>query len=50
MGSGSEKIKAMRVRAERRGHFAEFIASWWFRLSGYRIMRGSGAPQQVKLI
>jgi len=26
MGSGSEKIKAMRVRAERRGHFAGFIA------------------------
>ena len=38
MGIGSEKTKAMRVRAERRGHFAEFIAGWWFRLSGYRIM------------
>ena len=38
MGIGSEKIKAMRVRAERHRYFAEFIAGWWFRLSGYRIM------------
>ena len=52
MGSGSEKIKAMRVRAERRGHFAEFIASWWFRLSGYRIMarRWRAATGEIDLV
>ena len=46
------KIKAMRVRAERRGHFAEFIASWWFRLSGYRIMarRWRAATGEIDLV
>ena len=52
MGSGSEKIKAMRVRAERRGHFAEYIASWWFRLSGYRVMarRWRAATGEIDLV
>jgi putative endonuclease len=52
MGSGSEKIKATRVRAERRGYFAEFIASWWFRLSGYRIMarRWRAATGEIDLV
>jgi putative endonuclease len=52
MGSGSEKIKAMRVRAERRGHFAEFIAGWWFQLSGYRIMarRWRAATGEIDLV
>ena len=52
MGSGSEKIKAMRVRAERRGHFAEFIDSWWFRLSDYRIIarRWRAATGEIDLV
>ena len=52
MGSGSEKIKAMRVRAERRGHFAEFIAGWCFQLSGYRIMarRWRAATGEIDLV
>ena len=28
----------MRVRADRRGHFAELIACWWLRLAGYQIV------------
>ena len=27
-----------RRQAERREHFAERVASWWFQLSGYRIL------------
>ena len=46
------KIKAMRARAERRGHFAEFIAGWWFWLSGYRIMalRWSAETGEINLV
>ena len=28
----------MRVRANRRGHFAECIACWWLRLASYQIV------------
>ena len=30
-----QKTKDIRVRADRRGHFAERIAFWWLRLAGY---------------
>jgi len=33
-----QKTKDMRVRADRRGHFAERIACWWLRLAGYQIV------------
>ena len=45
MGGESKKIKAMRVRAERRGLFSKFIIGWWFRLYTIAPWRGVGAPQ-----
>lgn len=52
MGSRSKTIKEKRVRAERRGHFAEYIAWCWFRLSGYRIIarRWRAATGEIDLI
>jgi putative endonuclease len=52
MGSRSKTIKEKRVRAERRGHFAEYIAGCWFRLSGYRIIarRWRAATGEIDLI
>ena len=52
MGGRSEKIKAMLVRAEHHGHFADFIAVWWLRLSGYRIMaqRKRAATSEIDLV
>ena len=42
----------MRVHAERRKHFVEFIAGWWFRLSGYLITtrRWRAATNEVNLV
>ena len=52
MGSRSKTIKEKRVHAERRGHFAEFIAGCWFWLSGYRIIarRWRAATGEIDLI
>ena len=33
-----QKTKDMRVRADRRGHFAERIACWWLRLADCQIV------------
>ena len=33
-----QKTINMRVRADRRGHFAERITCWWLRLAGYQIV------------
>ncbi|MEK9708822.1 MAG: YraN family protein [Alphaproteobacteria bacterium] len=38
MESRTKNTKDMRVRADRRGHFAERIACWWLRLAGYQIV------------
>ena len=52
MGSRSKTIKEKRVRAERRGHFAEYIAGCWFWLFGYRIIarRWRAATGEIDLI
>ena len=38
MVSRTKNTKDMRVRADRRGHFAERIACWWLRFAGYQIV------------
>ena len=42
----------MRVRADRRGHFAERIACWWPSLAGYQIVarRRSAVSGEIYLI
>lgn len=38
MTHASNRDKATRRRAERRGHMAESLAAWWLRAKGYRIV------------
>ncbi len=39
MRSDPKQATTNRASAERRGHYGEFVAAWWFRLAGYRVLK-----------